>query len=107
RRLRPAAEARPEAGRDGLCGGLEVPDVLAPGGPRRADRPAIDARRDDADEKPPVEPRIAREPRPVTDPGVQRFHRVSVSLFQFCGWPFSDMNVPAPRRQIASALRAS
>ena len=50
--------------------GIE-PAILEPGGARRADRPAIDPGRGDADEQAPVEARVAALQRPVAGAGVE------------------------------------
>src|SRR5713101_316096 len=71
RRLGPAAKTGPETRRHGFFGGPEKADIAAPGGRRRADRPAIDPRRVDADEELPVESRVTGEAGPVTDSRVQ------------------------------------
>ncbi len=65
--LRPAAQAGAKT--CFLCrrGAGKEPDVLRLGRPRRADRPAIDARRGDTDEDAPVERGIARAQRTQAD----------------------------------------
>jgi hypothetical protein len=94
RRLGPTAKTGPEARRHGFFGGPEKADVGAPGGRRRADRPAIDPCRDNTDEELPVESRVAGEARPVTDSRVQlhagvayrfRLHRLAIFGRQ-CRW---------------------
>src|SRR5262249_3336913 len=67
RRFRPAAQARPVAGGFGRRGGRVVADVRVLRSAHRADRPAVDAGGRDGDEESPVEPRIARLPRPTAD----------------------------------------
>ena len=63
--LRPAAPAGAEAGALGRGGAGEEAHVLAPGRARRADRPAVDPRRQDAGEEVAVEAAVAREQRSV------------------------------------------
>ena len=95
--LGPAAQTRAEARRHGLFAVSVVSNVFASSPGRWADGPAVDARREDGDEEPPVEPRVAGEPRPVTDPRVQLHHGKSLPLVVSSGWPLSDVNVRAFR----------
>ena len=61
--LRPAAEARPEAGPLGGGGGIEEPAAVVVRYPGRTDGAAVDPGRGDADEEEPIEPGV---------PGVER-----------------------------------
>src|SRR5712691_3314843 len=114
--LGPAAKAGPKARGHGFFGGPEKPDVDALSGRRRADRPAIDPGREDADEEPPIEPRVSSEARPVTDSRVQFHAWRAYPPSLFCAWPLSDANVwpldvnsqyVVPSKVAAPALRHS
>ena len=77
------------------------------GRPRRADGPAVDAGRGDADEEHAVEARIARRKRPVERAGI-REHAQTVRRGGAPGSPFSDMTTAVLRRpKMASARRAA
>ena len=70
-----AAEAGAEARRLGSGGGGVEPAILEPGGPRRADRPAIDPGGGDAHEEPAVEALVACLERAVAGCGIESVHR--------------------------------
>ena len=89
RRLRPAAQAGAEAGLLRRGGAGEEAAILELGGARRADRPAIDPGRGDADEQAPVEARVAALQRPVAGTGIEPDER---QLFHGA----NDATAPAP-----------
>src|SRR4029077_15604806 len=96
RGLGPTSEAGPEARGHRFHCGPEIPNILAPGRGRRADRPAVNPGREDANEKPAVESRVACQPRPVTDPRIELHRGSSVPRFPGPRSPLSDMAVFTP-----------
>jgi hypothetical protein len=70
--LRPAAETGPEPRLLGRCGRFEEPPPLVIRHPGRADRPAVDPRRGNADEEDAIEARVPRVQRALADFRVQQ-----------------------------------
>ena len=73
-RFRAAAEARAESGGFGRSGTRQELDITAQRQPYRADAPAINARRSNADEESAIERRVARQPGPLADRVVVLVH---------------------------------
>src|SRR5690606_32012402 len=78
----------------GHCGTREEAAVGGLRGPRRADRPAVDAGRRDADEKDAVEARVAGSQGLVEGGGVVE-HGAKIARRSARNQPFSDRN-PEP-----------
>jgi hypothetical protein len=91
RRLGTATQAGPEAGGFSGGSGRVVADVLILGRSRRAYRTAVNFCGDDGDEKPAVEPRVTRLPRPVARRPIQFHHRWSLARFDEAGWSETDL----------------
>src|SRR5438067_4559111 len=89
-RLRTATQAGPEARRLGRGCATEEDDVLAQGGPRRADGPAIDPGGPDPDEEAAVEPGVAGSQSAVADVFVEQRHDRHPTPFAASYWRFSD-----------------
>ena len=92
RQFRPAAQARPVAGRAGCRGGGVITHVGRFGRWRRAHRAAIDAGTAHGGEEQPVEACIARQAGAVAlgPIGHEGLHGASLCPRPGAGWPFSD-----------------
>src|SRR5215467_6896420 len=89
-RVRPAPQTGTKARRHRLLSRTEEADVGAAGRAGRADRPAVDARRQDPDEELSVVPSVPGDARPVANLRVE-LHAGRVSPTPTARWPLPDI----------------
>jgi hypothetical protein len=101
RTLRPAAQARPEAGLGRCRGGREVAHVFLLRGARAADGAAIDARREHGDVELAVEARVACQPRARAELQIERHGSIL-----WAPSPFRQPEIARPETSNAGARPA-